>query len=116
MRQSIPRGAAFRDLLPALLMTLAAALPILAWGLASRPGQAVLVVLAPGDRAEQAALRLVTVAGRRTLRPAGPWLLPALIAMPEPEADSGALRQAARGLLLNASGLSGCAPPVSQGS
>jgi hypothetical protein len=92
-------------------------LPIAAWGLAPRPGQAVMVVLAPGDRAEQAALRLAAVPGWRLLRAAGSWPLPVLIAIPDPMADPGALRRATRGLfLINATGLSGCAPLPGEGS
>lgn len=99
-----------RELLPALAMALLGALPMTAWALVPGPEEAVAVLLAPGDRAEDAALRIADAPGWRLLR-AGPDVpLPILIAMPEPGADPAVLRRALRGLLLISARAGGCAP------
>ena len=84
---------------PLLLSALAAcAIAILSAGL--RPGDAVMLLLAPGTEAGQAALRIADAPGWRLLRDGTLLAWPFLIAVPEAGADRDRLRRAVGGLLL----------------
>jgi hypothetical protein len=65
-----------------------------------RPGDAVMLLLAPGTDAGRAALRIAEAPGWRLLRDGTVLAWPFLIAVPEAGADHDRLRRAVGGLLL----------------